>query len=335
MFNSAGEVFRVTTFGESHGSALGCVVDGCPAGVDLDMEKLLTQLARRRPGQSKITTSRNESDSPEILSGVFEGITLGTPIAMIVRNKEQRSQDYETIRKNPRKGHADQTWKDKFTHVDYRGGGRSSGRETVSRVMAGWIAEAYLKKIVPELNIVAAVSSVGDVALPPDTDFSQLTRSEVDRFSCRCPEEKAANKIEAMLLKAKEVGESYGGSVRIMVRNLPKGIGEPVFHKLQNRMVNALASIGTVNGVYWNQKPVNMPGSLFHKENSYGGVNGGISNGSDLAFTVLCKPVSTLGKQATSGRHDPCVLPRIVPVVESMAAIVIADLLLLSHGRTV
>lgn len=332
--NTFGKLFRVTTFGESHGAALGCVVDGCPAGVPVDEKLLQAQLERRRPGQSAITAGRNEPDIPEILSGIFEGKTLGTPIAMLVKNRDVRSSDYNEIRNAPRPGHADTTWKVKFGHVDYRGGGRSSGRETVSRVMAGWVAESVLTHVFADLHIVAWVSMVGDVAMDKKLMFGSWSREEVDAFSCRCPDRSAAEKIERMLLEAKEKGESYGGVVSIKVTGMPKGLGEPVFLKLQSHLAAALSSIGTVNGLWWNQRPIELSGSEFHKPgNTYNGTIGGISNGEDLLWHIACKPISTLGEQARKGRHDPCVLPRIVPVVESMTALVLIDLYLLDRAR--
>jgi chorismate synthase len=335
MFNSFGSLFRVTTFGESHGSGLGCVVDGCPAGVSLNRDSLLKQLERRRPGQSAITTGRKESDAPEILSGLYDGTTLGTPIAMVVRNTGQRSSDYDQIKKQPRKGHADKTWRDKFGHVDHRGGGRASGRETVGRVMAGWVAEGLLAELFSDLTITAHVSRVGDLKIPEDHEDRTWSREEVDRYACRCPVENTALEIDRMLLAAKKEGQSYGGTVTVTIRNLPQGLGEPVFLKAQNMLAGAFSSIGTVNGVTWNEKPLTLPGTAFHENNQYGGLNGGITNGADLRFRVVCKPVSTLGDLAKAGRHDPCVLPRIVPVVESMAALVLADLALMAKVRSV
>lgn len=332
--NTFGRLFRITTFGESHGAALGCIVDGCPANIPVDENLLLSQLDRRRPGQSKITTSRPESDTPEILSGIFQGKTLGTPVAMMVRNTAQKSSDYNEIKHHPRRGHADQVWKDKFGHVDHRGGGRSSGRETVSRVMGGWLAECLLKYIYPELKIAAFVSQVGTVAMSQKGKNELWSRDQVDVFASRCPEEKAALAIEKMLEEAKEKGDSYGGEIILRVSGMPASLGEPVFMKLQNYLAGALASIATINSINWNELPLDTPGSSFHiEDNNYSGINGGISNGGNLIFRMFTKPVSTIGDVAKKGRHDPCILPRAVPVVESMAALVLADLALINQSR--
>jgi chorismate synthase len=336
MMNSVGTIFRVTTFGESHGPALGCVVDGCPAGVAMDESALLRQLARRRPGQSAITSARDEGDVPEILSGIFEGVSLGTPIAMLVRNRDARSGDYDRIKREPRPGHADETWRAKFGHADHRGGGRSSGRETVSRVMAGWVAEMLLQRLMPQLGIVAFVSRVGAVTLGEEDIKRPWSRDQVDAHDSRCPDAEKAGAIEAMLADAKKEGESYGGTISLRVSGLPAGIGEPVFLKLHSYLAATLSTIGTMNAVNWNERSLDLPGSEFHAPgNSYGGINGGISNGQDLLFHISGKPVSTLGDTAKAGRHDPCILPRAVPVVESMAAIVLADLVMLNRLRRV
>lgn len=336
MLNSFGQVFRVTTFGESHGVGLGCIVDGCPAGVPVEEERLHRQLRRRRPGQSAITTARAEVDEAEILSGIFEGRTLGTPIALLVRNRDARSGDYDLIRTNPRPGHADAAWREKFGHADHRGGGRSSGRETVSRVLGGWVAEELLRAVLPQLSIVACVSQVGELRMSEEALTQRWDRDRVDRHPCRCPEEPTAAAIDAMLLRAKEEGESYGGTVSLRISGMPKGLGEPVFLKLQSYLAGGLASIGTVNGVWWNSRPLDLRGGAFHSAgNTYGGMTGGISTGEDLLIHIAGKPVSTIGATARQGRHDPCVLPRVVPVAESMAAIVLADLWLLNRVRRV
>ncbi len=331
--NTFGTLFRVTTFGESHGLALGCVVDGCPSEVPVDRQMLLAQLARRRPGQSALTTARNECDEPEILSGIFQDITLGTPIALLVRNRDARSGDYDAVWKQPRPGHADAAWKAKFGHVDYRGGGRSSGRETVARVMAGWVAESLLARVLPELRIVAWVSAVGGLSMGEAAMARRWRRDEVDAFDSRCPEAETAERMSELILRAKESGDSYGGVITVRVEGPPAGLGEPVFLKLHSYLANAFASIGTVNAVRWNTKPLDIKGSEFHSPgNTYGGVNGGISNGENLVFHISGKPVSTIGEAAVKGRHDPCILPRAVPVVESMAAIIFADLFLIDRA---
>jgi chorismate synthase len=336
MLNSFGQVFRLTTFGESHGAALGCVVDGCPAGVPVDEERLRRQLARRRPGQSDITTSRSEADEPVILSGVYLRKTLGTPIAMAVYNHDARSGDYETIRTSPRPGHADAAWREKFGHVDHRGGGRSSGRETVARVLGGWVAEELLRALVPSMSIVACVSQVGELRMSDSALGTSWTREEVDHSISRCPEGEVADRIETMLREAKTKGDSYGGVISLRVSGIPAGLGEPVFLKLHSYLAAGLASIGTINGIWWNSRPLDLRGSAFHSPgNTYGGISGGISTGSDLLVHIAGKPVSTIGDLAKQGRHDPCILPRAVPVVESMAALVLADLWLLQRIRRV
>jgi chorismate synthase len=328
--NTIGNIFRVTTFGESHGAALGCVIDGCPAGLVLDEGKLLKMIDRRKPGQSAITTDRKEADTPETLSGIYQGETTGTPIAIIVRNQNQRSEDYDQIALAPRRGHADETWKAKYQHVDNRGGGRSSGRETVSRVLAGWVAETLITHMFPELSIVAHVNSIGKLAIPADKKI-HCSRAEVDANPTRCPDPQTAKEMESLLLAAKKNHESYGGSIIMQISGLPVGLGEPVFDKLHSRLAGALASIGTISSVNWIDFPVDLPGSQFHvAENSYGGVNGGISNGQAMAFKLEGKPIATIGEHAKKGRHDPCALPRIVPVAEAMAAIVLADIALIS-----
>lgn len=332
--NTFGKLFRLTTFGESHGVGLGCIVDGCPANIPVDEELLLSQLDRRRPGQSKITTSRPESDTPEILSGIFQGRTLGTPVAMMVRNKAQKSSDYDEIKRQPRRGHADQVWRDKFGHVDHRGGGRSSGRETVSRVMGGWLAECLLGYMFPQMKIAAFVSQVGKVSMSSEGREAIWSRQQVDAFESRCPEREVALQISELLAQAKEAGDSYGGEIILRISGMPQSLGEPVFYKLQNYLAGAISSIATINSVNWNELPLDIPGSQFHvEENDYSGINGGISNGKNLIFRIATKPVSTIGDVARKGRHDPCILPRAVPVVESMAALALADLALINQSR--
>jgi chorismate synthase len=334
--NTFGTLFRMTTFGESHGPAVGCVVDGCPSEIPLDKQKLYAQMARRRPGQSALTTPRQESDEPEILSGIYNDVTLGTPIAMLVRNRDTRSSDYDGIKGNPRLGHADAVWKIKFGHVDHRGGGRSSGRETAARVMAGWVAESLLAEVLPELRIVAWVSTVGCLSISEAAMARHWRREEIDLFEVRCPEAETAERMSQLILRAKENGDSLGGSITVRLEGVPPALGEPVFQKLSSYLAGAFASIGTINLIRWNQKPLELKGSEFHTpDNTYGGINGGISNGEDILFHIWGKPVSTIGDAAGKGRHDPCILPRAVPVVESMAAIAIADLYLLNRVRRI
>jgi len=322
--NTFGTLFRVTTFGESHGPALGAVVDGCPAGVVLEPAQLQAALDRRRPGQSPLTSPRQELDRVEVLSGVYEGKTLGTPIAMLVRNVDARSQDYQTLRTQDRPGHADYTWRTRFQHRDPRGGGRTSARETVSRVMAGAVAEALLARELPEVRTVAWVAKVGAIACaaPEPT----LTRPQVDAHPTRCPDPRAAAAMAEAIAKARDAGDSLGGAVDLRVTGLPVGLGEPVFGKLKATLSAALASIPAVAGVLIGAGDLEKAGSEFHADpSSWGGIQGGLSNGQPLELRVLFKPPSTLREHALNGRHDPCVLPRAVPIVEAMVSLTLAD----------
>lgn len=334
--NTFGELFRVTTFGESHGPAMGAVIDGCPAGVPLTAAHVQAALDRRRPGQSNVTTSRNEADAVELLSGVYEDKTLGTPIAAVVRNLAQRSEDYAKLAKEDRPGHADKVWRERFRHRDPRGGGRTSGRETLCRVIGGAIAEALLAREIPSLKTVAWVSQVGPHILATPTDA--LTRARVDAHSTRCPDAKLAALIEADLLEAKAKGDSYGGVITARIDGIPAGLGEPVFGKLKALLSSAVTGIGAVTGVSWGpddlERRLALKGSEFHTTREvYGGIQGGLSNGEPILLRVLFKPPATLADHAKAGRHDPCILPRAVPVVESMISIVLADLWLLNLAR--
>ncbi|MEW6432536.1 MAG: chorismate synthase [Myxococcota bacterium] len=340
--NTFGELFRVTTFGESHGVALGAVVDGCPAGVPLTVAQVQAALDRRRPGQSAVTTARAEGDRVELLSGVYEDKTLGTPIAAVVRNHDARSQDYAQLAKEDRPGHADKVWRERFQHRDPRGGGRTSGRETLCRVIGGAVAEALLMRELPGLRTVGWVSRVGTLVAP--TPAAGLTRAQVDAHATRCPDPAVAKAMEARILEAKAAGDSLGGVVSVRVEGLPVGLGEPVFGKLKARLASAVASIGAVTGVTWGPDDVlerlALPGSQFHAPradgrpgDAYGGIQGGLSNGEPLQLKVYFKPPATLGAHATSGRHDPCILPRAVPVVEAMVSLVLADAWLLHLAR--
>lgn len=324
--NTFGHIFRLTTFGESHGPAMGAVVDGCPAGVPLPVERIERALARRRPGQSAITTSRAEEDKPEILSGVYEGKTLGTPIAVVVRNTNQRSADYDALKSVDRPGHADAVWRERFKHRDHRGGGRSSGRETLCRVIGGAIADALLERELPDVRIVAWVSQVG--ALKASDPALTLSRDDVDAHVTRCPDASVNEQMKDAIARAKADGDSLGGTIDVRITGLPVGLGEPIFGKLKALLADAFASIGTVSGVVWAPlEHLHEPGSVFHaRKDNYGGVQGGMANGEPLLMRVFCKPPSTLGEHAKSGRHDPCILPRAVPVIEAMASVVIADL---------
>jgi chorismate synthase len=333
--NTFGELFRLTTFGESHGPALGAVIDGCPAGVPLARGQIQAALDRRRPGQSALTTARAEGDQVEILSGVFEEKTLGTPLAAIVRNTDQRSGDYDKLKTEDRKGHADSVWRARFQHRDHRGGGRTSGRETLSRVIGGAVAEALLARELPDLRTVAWVSKVGPLQAKAPAG---LSRAEVDAHPTRCPDRAVAEQMAALILQAKEAGDSWGGAIDIRVLGLPVGLGEPVFGKLKALLANAVAGVGAVTGVVWGASEgpaaLELPGSAFHaRTDVYGGVQGGLSNGEPLELRVLFKPPATLGSHAKAGRHDPCILPRAVPVLEAMVSLVLADLWLLYLAR--
>lgn len=329
--NTFGTLFRLTTFGESHGPALGAVLDGCPAGVPLRREDVQAALDRRRPGQSALTTARAEPDQVELLSGVYQEKTLGTPIAAIVRNQDQRSQDYAAIEHKPRTGHADAVWLARYKHRDHRGGGRSSGRETLSRVIGGAIAEAFLRRDLPGVRVVAWTSQVGSITAPEPA--LGLGRAEVDAHPTRCPHPETAAAMAAAILEAKEQGDSLGGAIDVRVEGLPVGLGEPVFGKLKALLAAALGSIGTVSGVMWGpedlERAVATRGTEFHRRSeSYGGIQGGMANGEPVHLRALLKPVSTLGDVARAGRHDPCILPRAVPVLEAMTSLVLADLYL-------
>jgi chorismate synthase len=326
--NTFGTLFRLTTFGESHGPALGAVVDGCPAGVPLAVESLQAALDRRRPGQSALTSARAEPDRVELLSGVFEGKTLGTPIAAMVRNQDARSEDYERLRTEDRPGHADAAWRARFHHRDHRGGGRTSARETLSRVLGGAVAEALLGRELPQLRVVGWVSQVG--AVKAAHPAAGLSRAQVDGHPTRCPDAEAAARIEADILAAKAAGDSLGGTVDVRVEGLPVGLGEPVFGKLKAQLAAALGSVNAVSGVTWGapnfESSVALLGSAFHaRKDVYGGIQGGLSNGEPVLLRAWFKPVSTLADHARAGRHDACVLPRAVPVLEAMVSLVLAD----------
>ncbi|WNG47010.1 chorismate synthase [Archangium minus] len=334
--NTLGTLFRLTTFGESHGPALGSIIDGCPAGVPLEREHIQVALDRRRPGQSSLTTARAEPDQVEILSGVFEGKTLGTPIAAIVRNTNQRSGDYEKLKSEDRPGHADAVWRERFKHRDHRGGGRTSGRETLCRVIGGAVAEAYLAQAFPQVRTVAWVSQVGNlVSAVPEAG---LTRAMVDAHPTRCPDPVAREEMSKRILTAKEAGDSLGGSIDVRVDGLPVGLGEPIFGKMKALLAHALGSVGAVTGVVWGPPDllsrIEQPGSVFHaQKDTYGGIQGGLANGEPVSLRVYFKPPATLADHAKSGRHDPCIMPRAVPVLEAMVSLVLADLILQLNAR--
>ncbi|MCG9972329.1 chorismate synthase [Christiangramia crocea] len=341
--NSFGKLFKITTFGESHGVAIGGVIDGCPAGLEIDVESVQNDLDRRRPGQSAIVTQRKEPDSVEFLSGIFEGKTTGTPIGFIIKNANQKSKDYSHIKDTYRPSHADYTYDEKYGVRDYRGGGRSSARETACRVVAGSIA----KQILQNVEIRAFVSSVGKIEL--NKDISELDFSETEKNPVRCPDAKIASEMEAYIKEIRADGDTVGGTVQCVIKNVPKGLGEPVFDKLHAELGKAMLSINAVKGFEYGSgfEGTKMRGSehndMFNKDGSTktnlsGGIQGGISNGMDIYFKVAFKPVATLMQKQTTinssgdevemqgkGRHDPCVVPRAVPIVESMAALVLAD----------
>jgi len=333
--NSFGNLFKMTSFGESHGPAMGVVIEGCPAGVDFDFKLLAAELQRRKPNQQQydgvsLTSSRNEEDQPEVLSGVFENKTLGTPIAITVKNTDTRSKDYVEIQNKPRMGHADQVWKDKFNHVDYRGGGRSSGRETISRVIAGAVAQMYLNSIKSNLEIKSWISQIGDYKLTDEEKNLFLSSNKIcDDYACRFPSKSVD--IQKILAEAKILGNSYGGMGSLRIANVPQGLGQPVFKKLKSQLADAIFSIGAVNGVDIGAgfTAANQDGLQFHtsneSKNNYGGILGGISTGFDINISFSVKPTSSILDIAKKGRHDPCILIRMIPVVEAMVKIVLAD----------
>lgn len=350
MGNSFGKIFRITTFGESHGPAIGVTIDGCPAGLSIDENFIQGELDRRKPGQSRITTQRKEEDAVEILSGVFDGKTTGTPIALLIRNQDQRSKDYSHIAETFRPSHADYTYEAKYGNRDYRGGGRSSARETAARVAAGAIAKALLRT--SGVTISAFVSQVGEIRAP---HYTALDLSQTESNIVRCPDPQTAEKMIALIDQVRLDRDTIGGIVTCVIQNTPVGLGEPVFDKLHAELGKAMLSINAVKGFEYGSGfgGIHLRGSRhndeFFKEgdrirtrtNHSGGIQGGISNGEDIYFNVAFKPVATImqdqstvdksGNEAVvsgKGRHDPCVLPRAVPIVESMAALVLADFML-------
>ncbi|WP_026899222.1 chorismate synthase [Daejeonella oryzae] len=354
--NSFGQLFRITTFGESHGEAIGVILDGCPSNLEIDLDFIQSEMDKRKPGQSKITTQRKESDTVQILSGVFEGRSTGTPIAMIIPNEDQRSKDYSHIKDTYRPSHADFTYDAKYGNRDYRGGGRSSARETAARVAAGAIAKLLLAQ--HGIEIFAHVSSVGSLNAPnlenlPLTDLLEARENNI----VRCTDPASANQMIELIEKTRKSGDTIGGKISGVIRNCPVGLGEPVFDKLHADLGKAMLSINAVHGFEYGSgfsgsemfgsehNDLLIPNSSADETGNYktltnfsGGVQGGISNGMDITFKVAFKPVATIMQsQATvnssgeaaeikgKGRHDPCVVPRAVAIVEAMAALVIAD----------
>ena len=358
MRNTFGHIFTLTTFGESHGEAVGGVIDGMPAGIDIDMEFIQSELNRRRPGQSAITTSRQEADRVELLSGVFEGKSTGCPIGFIVRNTNQHSNDYENMRNLFRPSHADYTYFEKYGIRDHRGGGRSSARITISRCVGGALAKLVLRQ--KGISIQAYTSQVGDIAL--DKDYSRYDLSLTETNAVRCPDQQKAAEMEALIAKVKAEGDTIGGIITCVIKGCPTGLGEPEFDKLHASLGQAMLSINAVKGFEYGDgfNSATMRGSQVNDvfvpsagdqqpitttTNHSGGILGGISNGQDIYFRVAFKPVATIlteqqtvdkeGNATTftaHGRHDPCVLPRAVPVVESMAAMTILDYILLRNA---
>lgn len=351
--NTFGKIFTLTSFGESHGIALGGVIDGCPAGLKIDLNFIQKELDRRKPGQSSIVTQRKEEDKVEFLSGIFNGVTTGASIGFILHNKDQKSNHYDHLKNLFRPSHADFTYDKKYGVRDYRGGGRSSARETAVRVVAGAIAKLLLKKY--QISIDAYVSSVGDIFL--EKDYTELNLKKTEKSIVRCPDEKTAKRMIDRINEVRKEGDSIGGVISCVIKNTPVGLGEPVFDKLHADLGKAMLSINAVKGFEYGSGFVGtlMKGSehndVFSKKgnkvvtltNHSGGIQGGISNGMDIYFRVAFKPVATLQidqdtlnieeKKVTvkgKGRHDPCVLPRAVPIVEAMSALVLVDQLLRS-----
>jgi chorismate synthase len=346
--NSFGNIFKISSFGESHGKALGGVIDGCPAGVEIDIDFINSELNRRRPGQSEIVTQRKEDDSVEFLSGIFEGKTTGTPIGFIIVNQDQKSKDYSHIKDSYRPSHADFVYDKKYGFRDYRGGGRSSARETVVRVVAGSIAKLLLK----DVKYNAFVSSVGKIKY--DYDISNVNFENIEKSIVRCPDLDKSQEMEDLIKQTRKNGDTVGGIISCIIRNVPIGLGEPVFNKLHAELGKAMLSINAVKGFEFgsgfsgsamngseHNDSFNSDGST--KTNFSGGIQGGISNGMDIYFNVAFKPVSTIMidqdsidsngnevKVSGKGRHDPCVVPRAVPIVEAMSALVLADYFLLN-----
>jgi chorismate synthase len=346
--NSFGIHFKLTTYGESHGEAIGGIIEGCPAGLKLDLDAIHKEMQRRKPGQSKIVTQRKEEDEVIFLSGIFEGTTTGTPIGFQIRNTDQKSKDYSHNKDVYRPSHADFTYDKKYGLRDYRGGGRSSARETANWVVAGAIA----KQLIKEIEINAFVSSVGDVFI--DKPYQELDFSKTETNDVRCPDAATAEKMEAYIKQIKKAGDTVGGTITCVIKNAPIGLGEPVFDKLHARLGQAMLSINAVKGFEYGSGfcGARMKGSehndVFNtdgttKSNLSGGIQGGISNGMDIYFRVAFKPVATIMQNQSTidkdgnaaeikgkGRHDPCVVPRAVPIVEAMAALVMADFYLLN-----
>ena len=351
--NTFGTLFKVSTFGESHGPAIGGVIDGCPAGIELDLEAIQKDLDRRKPGQSAIVTQRKEPDEVTFFSGLFKGKTTGTPIGFAIHNTNQKSKDYSHIQDTYRPSHADYVYDEKYSIRDYRGGGRSSARETASRVVAGAIAKQFLAPV----TLNAYVSAVGSLSL--DTHPSEVDVSFIEKNPVRCPDPKMAEAMETYIKQIRKEGDTIGGVVSCIIKNVPVGLGEPAFDKLHAELGKAMLSINAVKGFEYGSgfAGTQMKGSehndLFNTDgttqtNRSGGIQGGISNGMDIYFNVAFKPVATIMQNQETinskgeavamqgkGRHDPCVVPRAVPIVEAMAALVLADFSLLKRTNKI
>jgi chorismate synthase len=350
MGNTFGQLFRVTTFGESHGGGIGVIIDGCPPKIDISEAEIQQELDRRRPGQSKFTTQRKEEDRCEILSGVFEGKTLGTPIGILVRNKDARPEDYVEIARKFRPSHADFTYEAKYGIRNWQGGGRASARETVGRVVAGAVAKKILSTLCSEFEIVAYVARIHDIAAKVNRSVVKI--KDVEKNAVRCPDSAAAKKMASFIEQVRGEGDSVGGVIECVSRGVPPGLGEPVFDKLEADLAKAMLSLPATKGFEIgsgfaatrmrgseHNDPFEMrAGKIRTATNNSGGVQGGISNGEEIYFRVGFKPTATIArhqetltvsreqtKLAARGRHDPCVLPRAVPIVEAMAAIVLCD----------
>lgn len=359
MGNSFGHLFRITTYGESHGGGVGVVIDGCPPLVEISEEEIQVELDRRRPGQSKITTPRNEADRCEIMSGVFEGKTTGTPISILVRNKDQRSKDYSEMQQKYRPSHADFTYDSKYGIRNYQGGGRSSARETIGRVAAGAIAKKILQQF-SGVEIIGYVKRIKNCEAP-NIDPNTVTLEQVESNIVRCPDGEAANRMIELIDEIRRDKNSIGGVVECVARNVPKGLGMPVFDKLEADLAKGAMSLPASKGFeigsgfagtfltgheHNDEFTVDEQGDIRTKTNRSGGIQGGISNGENIILRVAFKPTATIGKEqntatrsgeetvlAAKGRHDPCVLPRAVPMVEAMVALVLCDHLLRHQGQ--
>jgi chorismate synthase len=355
--NSFGHIFKLSTFGESHGEAVGGIIDGCPAGLKIDPDFVQQELERRKPGQSHIVTQRKESDEVKFLSGIFEGVTTGAPIGFIIYNENQKSKDYDHLKDAFRPSHADFTYEEKYGHRDHRGGGRSSARETASRVVAGAIAKLLLQQY--KIRIFAYVSQVQNIKLT--ALHTEIDPGNIEKNIVRCPDERTAQQMIELIENIRKQGDTVGGTITCVAQHVPVGLGEPVFDKLHAELGKAMLSINAVKGFEYGAgfNAIHHKGSELNdvfenrdgirtKTNHSGGIQGGISNGEDIYFNVAFKPVATLMQKQQSinkageeivlegrGRHDPCVLPRAVPIVEAMTALVLADYLLLNKNSKI